>query len=238
MLLDSKIPNPQNLPLRPDSEDIQNKLKYGDYELIEDRRFEKGTLFLEKTQYLKAPYIRLFTGLYYNELLTLQQNSIIILLYIMKNHLLPYNYCLISQKIYSDELKISRSTFYRGLQELESRKILIKASSLFDFIPEDNYSTLYNTIMKNIGNNYRYTNKSQWYYVSHNLLWVGGIQFLLDLPKYEAGINVDIKNRTKPYWNLLDRYGRPTIEDSLHDRLLYGKYLQQKLHALKLKINT
>ena len=65
--------------------------------------------------------------------------------------------------------------------------------------------------MRNIGNNYRYTNKSQWYYVSHNLLWVGGIQFLLDLPKYEAGINVDIKNRTKPYWNLLDRYGRPTL---------------------------
>lgn len=230
----SIIPPPTHtLPTRESSADIAFKISTGVLEEKPHQNFEKGTLFLEKTQYVKAPYIRLFTGVFYDKLSILSPTAMKTLLYILKSHILPYNHFLYSSSVFAEDLGISRMAVYRAIEELKLKNILTEASTMRDDFEAQ--KSLYDTVMRAAGKKYRYSPKAVWYYVSHNLLWAGSVQFLLEIPEYEQGVKADIRNRTQYYWNLLARYGRPTIEDSLHDTLQHGRYLQHKLYLFRQK---
>lgn len=230
----SIIPPPTHtLPTREASSDIAFKISSGVLEEKTHKDFEKGTLFLEKTQYVKAPYIRLFTGVFYDKLSLLSPTAMKTLLYILKSHILPYNHFLYSSAVFAEDLGISRMAIYRAIEELKAKNIITESSTMRDDFEAQ--KSLYDTVMRSSGKKYRYSPKSVWYYVSHNLLWAGSVQFLLEIPEYEQGIKADIRNRTQYYWNLLARYGKPTIEDSLHDSLQHGRYLQHKLYLFRQK---
>ena len=100
----STIPPPTHtLPTREASSDIAFKISSGILEEKPHKDFEKGTLFLEKTQYVKAPYIRLFTGVFYDKLSLLSPTAMKTLLYILKSHILPYNHFLYSSAVFAED---------------------------------------------------------------------------------------------------------------------------------------